>query len=99
MFVIVTDSRKRDEVLFMVDRAKQKASFWSNRLDDVLVFKNRGAANDKVRELRFNNPRVMTLGDAQKLTRETDKHREQEADYHAGMSAMEDGWDGHKNAF
>jgi len=65
-WVIATDSRKANELLFMVDRAKQKKSFWSNRLDDVFVFTDYEAAKAKVAELKFNNPRVMQLAMARK---------------------------------
>lgn len=94
-YVIATDSRFSDEVLFMVDRKKQRASFWSNRTDDAFVFADKGAAQAKCRSLRFNNPRVMPLTDAWERMREI----ERDEDYHAAMSAVEDGWDGHKNAF
>ena len=33
MYVISCDSRTKCETLFLVNRRKQKASFWSNRLD------------------------------------------------------------------
>lgn len=98
-FVVVTDSRKRAELLFMVDRKKQKASFWSDRLDDVMVFAARSAAEGQARALRFNNPRVMTLAEANRLTRDERKARDEEADYHAGMACVEFGWDGHKDVF
>jgi hypothetical protein len=44
-YVIMTDSRKCDEALFMVDRRRQRRSFWSNRLDDAFVYANRRAAD------------------------------------------------------
>jgi hypothetical protein len=65
-YVIATDSRKKDEVLFMVDRNKQRKSFWSNQLTDVFVT-DKAAADKIVAGLRFNNPRVLTLADAQRI--------------------------------
>lgn len=94
-FVIATDSRRCDELLFMVDRSKQRKSFWSNRLDDVFVFSDRDAAKAKCRTLRFNNPRVMTLKDAWKYERVVENARMHEQ----AMSDSECGWDAHKSYF
>ncbi|RQS79775.1 hypothetical protein [Burkholderia seminalis] len=94
-FVIATDSRRNDELLFMVDRRKQRASFWSNRLDDVFVYRDRAAAEAKARSYRFNHPRVMPLEDAFLYMREV----EREQDHQAAMDWCEAGWDGHKGYF
>lgn len=94
-FVVITTSRKRDEILFMVDRAKQRASFWSNRIDDAFCFGSKSAAEAKAASLRFNRPRVMPLADARQLSLAQGNERELEA----AMSAGEDGWDGHKGHF
>ncbi len=67
-YVITTDSRKKDEVLFMVDRNKQKKSFWSNRLDDVFIFNDLSAAKRVCDGYKYNNPRVLTLNDASKIS-------------------------------
>lgn len=91
-FVIASDSRKRDEVLYMVDRRKQKASFWSNRLEDVFVYQLRPEAEAKANSLRFNNARVMTLSEARRF----DDERMREEEHHGAMNTMESGWDGHK---
>lgn len=98
-YVIATDSRKRDEILFMVDRRKQRASFWSDRLDDAMTYADIWAATRKARSLRFNNARVLPFSAAVVMTAAKDRHREREEDYHAAMAAVEDGWDGHKNAY
>lgn len=92
-FVIATDSRKRDEKLFMVDRRRQKASFWSNRKVDAFVFADKAAAGRKAKSLRHNNPRVISLKEAQAIVRERELSRIHEV----GMDCMEAGWDGHKN--
>lgn len=63
-FVIATNSRKRNETLFMVDRSRQKASFWSNRTVDAFVFADKAAADRKAKSLRHNNPRVISLNEA-----------------------------------
>ena len=92
-YVIATSGRYREETLFMVDRKKQKKSFWSNRLDDVFIFLDRGAAERKAASLTFNSPEVLTYREAQQIDHEQDRDRmEQEA-----LDAMEgDGWDAHK---
>lgn len=92
MYVIATDSRKNNEVLFMVDRAHQRKSFWSNRLDDVLKYENKSAARRKAASLLFNNPRVLSLQDAMKIAGESEIDR----DLDNAMCDSEAGWDGHK---
>jgi len=68
-YVIMTDSRKCDDVLFMVDRRRQRRSFWSNRLDDAFVYANRRAAERKAASLRFNNPRAVSIDEARRIER------------------------------
>ncbi len=94
-FVIATDSRKRDETLFMVDRCRQKASFWSNQTVDAFIFSDKGAADRKAKIFKHNNPRVLTLEAAQAIVRENELDRI----HHVGMDSFEAGWDGHKNVF
>lgn len=95
MYVIATDSRRKDETLFMVDRNRQRASFWSNRLDDALKYGDKSAAQQKAAKLRFNSPRVLTLQDAAKIS----NRQENERDMDAAMAESEAGWDGHKGYF
>ena len=63
-WVVVTDSRKRDEYLFMVDRSVQTKSFWSNQLVDAFIYRDFEAAKVKANSLKYNNPRVVTLTEA-----------------------------------
>lgn len=95
MYVIATDSRRKDEVLFMVDRNRQRASFWSNRLDDALKYGDKSSAMQKAAKLRFNRPRVLTLQDAARIAGEQAREREHEQ----VMAGDEAGWDGHKGYF
>jgi len=95
MYVIATDSRRKDEVLFMVDRNRQRASFWSNRLDDAMKYGYRAAAVQKAGKLRFNNARVLTLQDAARIAGDQAREREHER----AMNDCEAGWDGHKGYF
>jgi hypothetical protein len=67
-YVIATDSRKRAEILFMVDRSKCTLSFWSRSTINALVYEDSRAAEEKAGSLKFNNPRIMTLSAAQKLS-------------------------------
>lgn len=94
-YVIATQSRNCNELLFMVDRAKQRAGFWSNRLEDALVYQHKAAAQAKVATLKFNRPHVMTLAEAQGIVRESEAER----DHEDAMDASESGWDGHKGNF
>lgn len=91
-YVIVTDSRKSDEVLFMVDRKKQRRSFWSNQTDDALVFASREAAERKAASLKWNNPRAIPLTTAQRWCHD----QRLEALHNSAMDDDEAGWDGHK---
>jgi hypothetical protein len=95
MYVIATDSRRKDEVLFMVDRNRQRASFWSNRLDDAMKYGYKAAADQKAAKLRFNNARVLTLRDAARIAGE----QAHECDHEQAMNDCEAGWDGHKGHF
>jgi hypothetical protein len=59
-FVIISNKRDiRGVTLFMVDRAKQRASFWSDRLDDVKNFRNYETAKAALSKLHYNNPRIV----------------------------------------
>lgn len=95
MFVIATKSRRREEMLFMVDRNKQRASFWSNRLDDAMQYGDKGAAQRKAAALKFNSPCVLSLQDAARIARA----QEDERIHDEAMSSCEMGWDGHKGVF
>lgn len=86
MYVIATDSRRKDETLFMVDR---------NRLDDAMKYGDKSAAQQKATKLRFNRPRVLTLQDAARIAGEQAREREHEQ----AMADDEAGWDGHKGHF
>lgn len=89
-FVIITDSRCKDERLVMVDRSKQKKSFWSNRLDDAFVFSDREAAIRKAKSFRFNSPRVACRNGL--ILNQTDYDDIGDHGVHPGE------WDNHKNS-
>ena len=95
LYVVACDKRGQSgTTLFMVDRARQRASFWSDRLVDVLVYSERGAAERRAAGLRFNRPRVLTLEQARAAAAANPFH---------GCSVDEacidegpEGWDDHK---
>lgn len=97
-FVIATNSRRRNEILVMVDRSKQRRSFWSNRTTDAFIYADRSAAEHKAASLRYNAPRVLSLAEARRLSKNDQLERARELDriYEAGMDCTESGWDGHK---
>jgi hypothetical protein len=95
-FVIATESQKGcGELLFMVDRRKQKLSFWSNVLDDVFVYQDLKAAQLKAKSYKYNRPQVLSLAEASQYMEEVEK----EKDHQEAMDSCEMGWDGHKNSF
>lgn len=76
-YVISCDQRHNSKVkLFMVDRSKCKASFWSDRLYDVKVFADIHAANNALSRIKFNNPKVITYKEAMKLETSNTKLRQ-----------------------
>lgn len=90
-YVIVTNSRQvRGERLFLVDRTKQRISFWSNRLDDVLVFNYKTTAEAAMKKLKFNCPRIMTYDEAQLITNSQNESKREFCQAHL------EPWDDHK---
>jgi hypothetical protein len=89
-FVIACDGD--GETLFMVDRDRQTASFWSNRLTDAFVYKVEAAAIRKAASLRYNNPRAIPLHEAVVICDEQGRDREDDEI----MSTCEQGWEDHK---
>ena len=92
-YVILTTSRNNGETLVMVDRSKQKKSFWSNCLRDAFVYGCKEAALDKARGFKFNNPRVVSCVDAMREMPINPEHDDDDDVY----ASAELGWDGHKN--
>lgn len=65
-FVVATDDPGHPGVtLFMVDRRKEKRSFWSFNLSSAFILNTREVALLHVNRLKFNNPRVMSWDEAQ----------------------------------
>jgi hypothetical protein len=93
--VIVTNSRQvRGERLFLVDRTKQRISFWSNRLDDVLEFNHKTTAEAAMKKLKFNCPRIVTYEEAQVFANTQNSLRE--AANREFYQAHLEPWDDHK---
>lgn len=69
-YVIVSnDPAHPGVVLFMVDRSKQTKSFWSNTLEDVFVYQDKSAAEEKASSLSHNNPRSVNWDEARAALR------------------------------
>lgn len=69
-YVIATDDPAHPGiVLFMVNRNKQRKSFWSNRLMDVLIYQNKISAEAKASSLSHNNPRALNWDEARAALR------------------------------
>lgn len=103
-YVIVCDSRFDAWFkLFMVNRTKQRRSFWSDRLDEVMTWTSQREAQKVCNALKFNSPKVVTYSEAHSifmkhnlpmiLEKENDRIHEQ------AMADSELGWDGHKSFF
>ena len=95
-FIILCDKRDVPGVkLFMLDRNKvrHRNNFWTEVLDDaVLRVKVRHIADGIVSKLKFQNPRVVTMAEAQLAFDNNNAIRgvDDEIDYEGG------GWDAHK---
>jgi len=88
-FVIATYSFKNAETIFMVNRHVCQKSFWSRTLDDAFVYASRAAADKKVAQLQYNNPRVLPLEEARLIASRQVAAESDEDD--------DQGWDAHKN--
>jgi len=78
MYVIVTDSIKQHGVsLFLVDRSKTKSSWWETKLsNNVLYMYNLRKALRICSKLKHNNPRVVTVEEARKLSNKNESIRD-----------------------
>lgn len=76
-YVIACDSRyeESEAILFLVDRAKCKDAYWTDTMDNVLVFPTEKAAKRKLWPLKYNNPRIMPLDEAQQIAKEAQEER------------------------
>ncbi len=88
-YVVLVQSPRTGQHLLMVDRRKRKDAWWTSDVEDAMIYDSRGAAVDKARSLRYNNPRavqVCRLGEYDLGTADDLDH---------GEHFME--WDVHKN--
>lgn len=69
-FVVIADGQSKQETVFLLDRKKQTRAWWSNRLDNVLVYREQRVARHKAASLQFNNPRVVTYAEALQIARD-----------------------------
>lgn len=71
-FVIACEARGRgagntEGIRFLVDRGRIRHSWWSDDLEDALVFDHQEAAERKCSTLHHNNPAVMPFTHAESL--------------------------------
>lgn len=65
-YVVATDDPAHPGVtLFMVDRRKEKRSFWSFNLDNVFILVTKEVADIHVSGMKFNRPRSLSWEQAQ----------------------------------
>ena len=61
-FVVICDSQYTPSTtLYLADRRKSKARWWTNRLESALVLDNETDANSIANKLLYNNVRVKKL--------------------------------------
>lgn len=96
-FIIVCDKRDMPEIkLFMLDRnlVRHKGRFWSEVLDaSVLRVNVRHIADGIAGKLKFQNPRVVTLAEAQLMFDTNNELRGHDDD----IDPEGPGWDAHKD--
>lgn len=64
-FVVATDDLGHPGVvLFMVDRTRQKKSFWSNQLTDSFLLNTKEGAEILAGTLKYNRPHVLSGSEA-----------------------------------
>lgn len=52
------------QVVVLVDRTKRKDIWWSGELQDAMMFRKKSAAEYSCKRLRYNNPEVVHVTDA-----------------------------------
>jgi len=76
-FVIASDDPGHPGVtLFLVDRRKEKRSFWSFNLDNAFILLTKEVADFHVSMLKYNNPRVLDWAQAQVALANNSNHIE-----------------------
>jgi len=66
MWVIVTKGIN-EKTLFLIDRKATKRKWWSERLDQAMIFRKESAAIIQAKKLRYRNPEVISLLEAKRI--------------------------------
>lgn len=70
-FVVCTTTKGTDglppRTMFMVDRGRIRDSWWSDDLEDALIYDNEHSAQRRLETIHHNDPRVVTYAEAQRL--------------------------------
>ena len=104
-FGIICNARvgKGIRFLALVDRGKSKRLWWTS--DDAAIairYNDKRAAEFACSRLKRNNPRVVNWRRVEAMLNDQADIRERlenEWLHEAACAEMEDGWDGHRNAF
>lgn len=70
-YVVITTTKGTDglppRTMFMVDRSRIRHSWWSDDLEDALVYDNKPSAERRLDTIHHNDPRVVPYAEAQRL--------------------------------
>ena len=67
VYLVVADSRKKSNAIIFLQAAKYNSGgYWTQFLTNARVFSKRESAEFICKQFKFNNPRVMTLGQVEK---------------------------------
>lgn len=60
-YVIICDSKNKDEILYLQDQKLSKASFWTIFLANAKGFDTKQDALNMLKKLKYNNPRLAKI--------------------------------------
>ena len=56
---VIACKGRNNKTIFMIDRNKNRAHWWTMFIDDVLVYKDKDCATAKAKSLKYKSPRVV----------------------------------------
>lgn len=66
-YYVITESRRNDMTLFLVDRTLTKRQWWTTEEHLAMRFNKKSAAEYSAKNLTFNTPEVITAAEAQEI--------------------------------
>ena len=69
MYLIASEGRN-NITLFLIDRKQDKSKWWTSSLHNAMIFMNESVARKQCSKLRYNNPDVITLSEAERCEQE-----------------------------